>query len=210
MPLRNIGMRALSVILKDVNELSNLACVNAQYWIDVNLGLKKGFELPVPQQNILDDINGSFTEQFRNQEVNVRELDQVKFGELLSQVDLTALGGFISLAGIDHHYHVNTGVGDNNFHLKVDLKCIPTVMDEQHNPVGSICFISGEINIGDAVFSSVTIKYIGPNSLFDLHHLIVGYGMRATNQELGDWLRFMRSLTHKEHLILLSHQKEIH
>lgn len=203
-------MRQLPEILKTVNDLDFLASTNDQYWIDANLNLKKGFEYPIPHQNVLDEINGSFTEQFRNQEVNIPELTDVQFAELLNKVDLTPLGIFISRVGVDHHYHVNTGMGENNFHLKVDLKLIPTIMDEYNKTVASICFISGQITIGNKTLFAVTLKYLGVNHLAGLHSVIHNFKYGVSNHELGCWLRFWQTLTHKEHLTLLEYQSQIH
>ncbi len=203
-------MRKLPAILTQVNELSTFTSEDSKYWIDVNLGLKKGFELPVTQQNILDDINGSFTEQFRNQNVDIRKLDVAHFSELLSQVDLTPLGRFITPLGIDHHYHVNAGLGDRKFHLFVDLKCIPTTMDNYGSPVASICFISAKIVIGGETITAILFKYIGPDDLLGIHKLVLNCGVQATNRELGGWLRYVRALTHTEHLTLLDFQSQLH
>ncbi len=203
-------MHELSEILKRVGNLELHEPSNEQYWLDVNLALKKGFELPVPQQNTLDDINGLFTEQFRNQEIDVTNLDLEKFEELLGKVDLSRLGEFITHQGIDHHYHVNTGVGERNFHLHVDLKCIPTTMDEYGNPIASVCFISAKIEIGSRSLACVKTTYIGPADLLDNHRLVLKYASNMTNKTLGAWLRMVRELNYKEHLILLEYQKEIH
>lgn len=203
-------MRQLPEILKTVNDLDFLAASNDQYWIDANLNLKKGFEYPIPHQNVLDEINGSFTKQFRNRKVNIPELTDVQFTELLNKVDLTPLGVFISRAGVDHHYHVNTGMGENNFHLKVDLKLIPTIMDEFNSPLASICFISGQITIGDKTLFAVTIKYLGVNYLAGLHSVIHNFKYGVSNHELGCWLRYWRTLTNTEHLTLLEYQSQIH
>lgn len=202
-------MRQLPEILKAVNELDTLESTNEQYWVDVNLNLKKGFELPVPQQNILDEINSSFTDQFRNQEVNIPNLNLETFEGLLDKVDLTRLGEFISLQGIDHHYHVNTGIDDRNFHLHVDLKCIPTTMNEYGKPVASVCFISAKIEIGSRSLACVKTAYIGPDDLFLNHRLVLKFANNMTNKALGAWLRMVRELGYKEHLTLLNYQKEI-
>ena len=209
MPLGVIVMRNISEILKQVSSLETCEATNAQYWIDVNLALKKGFELPVPQQNILDEINGSFTEQFRNQEVDISTLDLDTFEELLGKVDLSPLGSFITHQGIDHHYHVNTGVGERNFHLHVDLKCIPTTMDEYGSPAASVCFIAAKIEFGGRSLTCVKTEYIGPVDLMYNHRLVLKYANTMTNQVLGAWLRMVRELNYKEHLVLLEYQKEI-
>lgn len=202
-------MKNVTEILKRVTDLEVHEPTNAQYWVDVNSSLKKGFELSVPQQNILDEINGSFTEQFRNQDVDIVNLDFMKFEELLSKVDLSRLGGFITHQGIDHHYHVETGVGERSFHLCVDLKCIPTTLDEYGNPVASICFISAKIEIGSRSLACVKTEYIGPADLMHNHRLVLKYANTMTNQVLGTWLRMVRELNYKEHLVLLEYQKEI-
>ena len=210
MSLGAIIMRNMSEILKRVSSLETCEATNAQYWVDVNLALKKGFELPVPQQNILDEINGSFTEQFRNQEVDISTLDLETFEEFLDKVDLSPLGGFITHQGIDHHYHVNTGVGERNFHLHVDLKCIPTTMDEYGSPVASVCFIAAKIEFGERSLACVKTAHIGPEGLLLNHRLVLKYADNMTNNTLGAWLRMVRELTYKEHLALIEYQKEIH
>ena len=202
-------MRELSEILKHLSDVDTSTTADAQYWMDANQNLAKGWTLSVGTQNVLDDINASFAEQFKKHEIDVTKLDQLKFQELLARVDLSPLGKFVTANGIDHHYHVNTGIGDRNFHLKIDLKCIPTVKDQLGNPVAALCFIAAQIQIGTKTIPGVLFKYIGPENLAGQHRLGVRHAMIATNSELGAWLRYVRSMTHDEHLLLLEYEYQI-
>lgn len=167
---------------------------DAEYWCNANTSLVKGYELSVPMQNTLDEINESLSEQFRRREIDVSTLTQEDFKSLVQAVDLTRLGGFISYKGVDHHYFVESGMGSQAFRLDIDLKCIPTSIDSHGNVVASIAFISGKLTVGDVVFQDVAIKYIGPKNLEELHLMVIKYGCHATNHQLGKWLRYVRSL----------------
>lgn len=190
-----------------INLLSELDTVTNQfaegdcysrYWVDVNASLTKGYELPAYSQNILDDINETLTEQFRSQTIDVKSITQEQFEKLVQSVDLTNLGQFIGHRGIDHHYHVLTGMYDRTFKLEVDLKCIPTSIDKFNNVVASICFISGKLTVGERVYHDVCIKYIGPTILEEYHSSVIKHGKTATNDQLGKWLRLVRNIKYEE------------
>ncbi len=181
---------------------------DAEYWCNANTSLTKGYELPVPLQNILDEINGALSDQFRNQVVDVSTVTQESFQQLVNSIDLTRLGMFIGHKGIDHHYHLIAGMGSQSFRLDVDLKCIPTVIGPFGSIAASICFLSGKLVVGDVIYQDVTIKYIGLKSLETHHQSVIEHGKDATNDQLGKWLRLIRSINIDEFPALISCQSK--
>lgn len=197
----------LPEIIQSFKGLAHKPLSDAEYWCNENLALTKGYELSSALQNILDDINCPFADQFTNQNVDVSTLTQEQFEVLIKAIDLSPLGRFVNHKGVDHHYHVEAGLGSKQFKLELDLKCIPTVLNNHASVVASIGFISAKLIVGDRVFQDLCIQYIGPQELESQHLEILTNGKYASNQYLGAWLKFVRSLSYEEHVNLIETQK---
>lgn len=116
---------------------------SAKYWQDCNDRLTKGYELPVPEQNILDQAYEGLVAGIQKLIINTSWILKYDIKQVLKTIDLNTLLPLIKYpTGIHHHYHVTAGVGDTAHKIELDLKIIPTLTDEFANPMNAMVFIA--------------------------------------------------------------------
>lgn len=193
---------------------------SAAYWQHANDGLVHGYNLPVAMQNILDDVNLSFIEALKECGKPIHELSRREVVDIARTTNFDGLEQLITLTGVQHHYHQTAGA-DKQYRVKMDLKIIPTVMNNVGQPIAAVAFISitfetgkiiyGESDPGNTFYYIPIIRIIGREDLKHshepLHRLQVTVVPNFTNDLLGFWLKRLRTLDVEELLFLDDYTK---
>lgn len=211
-------------LVKKLNEAIEKIPDLGQYWIDANDQLTKGYTLPVNLQNLLDDINASLADQFKNGLVDIQSLSLEKINELVKSVELQYLGLFLIRNGVSHHYHCTSGT-THPWRLEIDLKVMPTIHNKLGEPKAAICFMSVTVVTGDIyntpvgqipadgrVYQGSKLIYVGPESVKVRHAPVLTAGNAnrpLTNEMLGAWLYTMRNISYEDHVILIDHDRQM-